>query len=135
MPLQKPAKPAKGKTNPKDEDHSTTYQPPVSAPVATEATQEAVADSLSALTIPGLDLDNIVIEDGIPMPPARIGGGMISGVTALLTRMNPSQSVLLPIKYQHCARKAVDLTNKTGLVRYVLKLRSASGDLRIWRTK
>ncbi len=83
----RPAKPATLKTLPKDEDYSTTYVASVAPPV--------VKDSLTAQPSSMPELDDIVIEDNVPLPCHK--NTKVELMQALLKRLQPGQSSKLAL--------------------------------------
>lgn len=65
--MQKPAKPAKSKTKPKDEDYSTPYQPPV--PTVKESLTVASSQPADPVPVDPIDLGLSITSD--PLPASR----------------------------------------------------------------
>jgi hypothetical protein len=77
-----------------------------------------------------IDLQAIVIDSDIPVPEGRgsAAGALASTCVALLRRMAPGQSVLLP---ERTAKSLVRMGTKAGLA--TKRLRNPDGTVRVWR--
>jgi hypothetical protein len=143
MIVQTPAKPNKKKF--KDEDYSTPYQPPVLVPepdpepvpdpaseAAAAVSEEPNASDLAPLcAVPGLD--DIVIEDGVPVPPMRNQGGRTAQMRALLTKLKPGQSARLSMRFHAVLAHTQTRAHKAKQGTFTVRTDRKTDMLRVWR--
>jgi len=148
----RPAKPASGKTLPKDEDYSTPYRPPVpiwpapaplpqTAPLPTPTVDESLTPATPQPTTPREPvqlptLDAIPIDDDVPLPARgyqRNAQAKVNLLTALLGKLQPRQSAPLPIGIYATLNKLISATHKTGPARFATRRDKTAQTLRVWR--
>lgn len=82
---------------------------------------------------PKVDVDAIVIEDGIPLPDRQTRKGI--DWASLLRRLKPGQSCLVPLANRYGLNKAICAVHKQGdLGTFCTRSDPASESLRVWRT-
>lgn len=131
-----PAKRGQGRA-PKDEDYSTDYQVvvPVNANIQATVSETTVNVSEAPATVsePELGIDQFVIEDGIPLPPAISAGKRTAQITALLAILKPGQPTAMSMRYHSVLSKVKAKVHKQQLGQYALRADRKTDMLRVWR--
>jgi hypothetical protein len=75
-------------------------------------------------------IDEVAIEDGVPLPtrgqPRRCW-------TPLLAKLKPGQSAVLPIQAKAVLSKDITLAHAANLGKFTTRLYPDAGELRVWR--
>lgn len=85
------------------------------------------------ISAPATDLPDplaVAIEDGVPLPNARIKRDW----TPLLKRLQPNQSAQLPIAARHTLALAITQAKKDRLGQFTLRSDEQAQTVRVWRT-
>jgi len=126
----KPTKPAKVKTSPQDEDYSTPYVPPPVALGEVPIVKDGLIVDAMATQVP--ELDDIVIEDGIPLPAGNVTNLALS--QALLARLQPGQSAKLRLDIRGSLQKVISAAHKANQGKFVTRPgHDDDKTLRVWR--
>lgn len=124
---QIPAMP--GKLKPVD-DYSTDYVPPfVTTTGQLYAVECAPPTEKPLQALPAID--DVVIEDGIPMPGSYAGRDWIP----LLRKMKPKQCATLPAHASASLNRSITSAHKAKMGWWVKKRIPKDGIVRVWREK
>jgi len=152
-----PAK--RGQQRPTLDDYSTQYQPPVPAAAPQDETVSQNSPPVSSTvecvssipevvsSIPEVvsstaegvfsttdtSLDDFVIEDDVPLPPAHCTGGRTAKLYALLAKLKPLQSTPLPMRDHAILVHSQAKAHKNKLGVFTIRTNPKTEMLRVWR--